>query len=234
MKVKFLLLVLIVCVGCLSLIALSTASKNHQEPKKAPTRGRLKWHVEEAKKEGRRQVIISSGILEYLGTANTDIEQAFNDYTVVVAQPISKQTYQVSDNDLLTWYRFRIVDALTALKNPACFGCLGVTPPSDIPPLDSNEFLIAKAGGRLMLDGVEVIQTERGFPEFEDNQRYLLFISLYPNHVAAPAGGPLGVFKIAENETLTSIHDQSDPIKDGILSEFHGSLKLLKRHFNKR
>jgi len=188
MKVK--LLVSVLCIGVLSLIGFKAASRNSQQPKEEPTRDRLKWSVGEAKRQGRQQVVISAPFIDYLGAENRDIEQAINDYSVVVAQPIEKKTYQVSDNDLRTWYRFVIVEALTPLKDTACPGFLAMSQPADIRPLESNEFLPPKHGGRLMLDGVKIIQTEPGFPEFENSQRYRLFLHCIEMVLACPRADP--------------------------------------------
>jgi len=143
---------------------------------------------------------------------------------------VGKWTYQVDDNTLITWHKFSIVDALTQFKNPICPGCLSLTAPPDIPIDFNSEFLVPRTGGTVTIDGVEVEQREAGFPDFQQNQNYLLFISLYPNRIALTAGGPLGVFRIDENENLTSFANRPDKIQEGIKTKFRGSLPSIKRH----
>jgi hypothetical protein len=172
--------------------------------------------------------VIPSQIFEYLGSSNSSIDQAINDYTIVVAQPVEKHTIQVSDNDLMTWYKFSILELITPLKTPPCVSCLALNPPKNL-ALNSNEFWVPRNGGSLIVDGVDVEQKEAGFPQFEDNQKYLMFVLWYPNKVALPAGGPIGVFSLSEQGTLTSFHSQPDIMQKGIMSKFHGSLNMLRR-----
>ena len=232
MKRKIVVVALVAFAGIFIVIAFKVTSKTPQKPKE-PSTDRLKWHVAEAKREGRQKVAISTGMSTYLGSENASLESAFSDYTVVVAKPITKRTYQRDGNSLRTWYKFQIQEPLTQLKNPPCLGCFSLTPPSDLLPLGSNEFLVPRDGGRFVLDGVEIDQAEPGFPEFEDNQQYLLFIALYPNQVALPAGGPMGVFAISQNHSLISFNKDRDTIQDGIKAQFNSSLDLVRKRLRK-
>jgi hypothetical protein len=216
----------------LSIGLVRTASRVHQQQALEPTQNQLQWHAAEAKSRGQNKVTIPAPITDYLGSVNPSIEQAFKDYTVVVAQVISKRTYQSDGNLLRTWYTFRIVDSLTPLKNPACLGCLSLSPPPDVPIDYNTEFLVPRNGGSITLNGVEIEQKEAGFEQFQENEKYLLFISIYPNRIALPAGGPFGVFSLNEQGELTSFHGDADPIKEGVHSRFKGSLKLLKQSLN--
>jgi hypothetical protein len=229
MKAKLLIFTPVAFAGLVALIAFSVASKNPQPPKKEPSRDRLKWHIAQAKKEGRQRVVISTGMSTYVGGENASVDTALADYTVVVAKPIAKRTYQRDDNNLRTWYTFQILDALTEFKHPACSGCFTLTTPSDLLPLNPDELLIPRDGGTVTLDGIEIEQTETGFPEFENNQRYLLFLSVYPNRVALTAGGPIGVFVIGNDEHLTSLNKNTDTIQAGMKERFDNSLSLVRK-----
>lgn len=227
MSSKQAVIALVISLALVSLIILTASSKN-QEPKIEPTTNRLKWNAAEGKKEGKQRVIIPSRNFEYLGSSNTSMEQVLRDYTLVLAQPVEERTIQVSDNDLVTWYKFTILEFLTPLKAPTCANCVTLTPPADM-ALNSNEFWVLRNGGRLMVDGVVVEQQEAGFPQFEYKQKYLLFVLWHPNKVAIPAGGPRGVFTSDDHETLTSLHTEADVIQTGIRSRFHGSLAELRK-----
>jgi hypothetical protein len=229
MKINFLTLVLIVLVGLVTFMMLNVPSRTIQQGTDVPPKDRLKWYAREAKKEGRQKAVIQTEITDYMGTEVHDIEQVLSDYTVVVAQPVMKRTYQSDDNNLITWYKFSIVDALTPLKNPVCFGCLSLSAPGDIPLDYHTEFLVPRNGGTFMVDGVEIEQREAGFAAFQDDQKYLLFISLYPNRVALTAGGPLGVFMISEKENLTSFSNRPGKIQEGLKTKFQDSLISLKK-----
>ncbi|MFY9622369.1 MAG: hypothetical protein WAM70_16470 [Pyrinomonadaceae bacterium] len=231
MKTRLLVVASMLFVGIVTLIVWTVASKQQQS--KVPSSNRLKWHAAEAKKSGKQRVVIPAGIRDYLGTENNSIDQVFSDYTVVVARPVGKWTYQADDNSLITWHKFTIVDAVTKMKSPICLGCLSVTPPSDIPVDFTNEFLVPRAGGTMTIDGVEVEQSEAGFPDFQQNENYLLFISLYPNRIALTAGGPLGVYRIDEKENVTPFANRRDRIQEGIETKFNNSLPSIKQHLKK-
>lgn len=231
MKTRFLVVVSVLFVGIVTLVVWTVASK-HQKSE-VPSKNRLKWHAAEAKKSGKQRVVIPAGIRDYLGTENNSIDQVFSDYTVVVAKPVGKWTYQADDNSLVTWHKFTIVDPVTQLKNPLCPGCLSVTPPSDIPIDFTTEFLVPRAGGTMTIDGVDVEQREDGFPDFQQGENYLLFISLYPNGIALTAGGPLGVYRIDEKENVTPFANRRDKIQEGIETKFNNSLPSIKRHLKK-
>ncbi len=227
MKMKLLVLI-IISTGLLALGVIRSASKITQQPKDVPPKNQLQWHVKQAKDEGRQKVQISAPVVDYLGSV-VDTDQALSLYSLVVATPIEKRTYQITDN-IVTWYKFSIVESLTELKNPVCFGCQSAVPPSDMLPLNPNEFLLAKSGGKVVLEGVEIDEVDAGYPEFQVNERYLLLISLYPSGVAITAGGPTGVFKIGETGTLMPINDRPALLKEGVKSRFGNSLASVKAH----
>ncbi len=228
MRKKFVILLLPFSIVLLGLIVFNRVSETQQQRKEVPSHNRLKWYASEGKREGRGRVTIPAPMVEYLGSANRNIEQVLNDYTFVVAQPVTKRTLQIDDNNLITWYKFRIEETLSPVRSPACPSCVSLSPPADLPIDYNSEFLIPRGGGIVTIDDVEVEQTEAGSSEFKDNQKYLLVISLYANRVAYTAGGPLGVFEINPNEHLTAISKSSNIISDGVKSKFDNSLTSLR------
>lgn len=231
-KTRFLVVASVLFVGIATFVVWTVAS--NQQKAQVPSNNRLKWHAAEAKKSGKQRVLIPAGIRDYLGTENDSIEQVFLDYTVVVAKPVGKWTYQADGNSLITWHKFIIVDAVTQLKSPVCLGCLSLTPPTDIPVDFTNEFLVPRAGGTMTIDGVEVEQSEAGFPAFQHNDNYLLFVSLYPNRIALTAGGPLGVYRIDEKENVIPFSNRRDKIQEGLETKFNNSLASIKQHLSKK
>lgn len=209
----------------------STRNSNRQE--NAPKGNRLKWYADKAKRDGKQRVLVPGLIVEYAGSAANEIEETLTEYTVVRARLISQHTYQLDGDNLLTWYKFSVVENLTELRTPSCLSCLSLIPPLDIPIDNASEFLVPKNGGIVGIDGVEVRQFDPDFPDFQNHQEYLLLVLLYPNRVALTAGGPLGVFTIADGDRLTSFSNGSDKIKQGVQSKFGNSLARLK-HFLKR
>ncbi len=230
MKKNILKPLAIVAIAVLAVFAYTTISRTKPQRKNVPNNNRLKWYAEEAKKEGKQKEVIPAGTTEYLGSDSPNLERSLSIYSVVVAQPVEKRTFESNDNSLSTWYKFRIVDALTPLRDPVCFGCVTLSPPLEM-PLDQNEFVILRNGGTLTVDGVEIEQREAGFPQFQEHKKYLLFISLYPNKVAITAGGPLGVFEIGDKENLTPFSKEPNPIREGVERKFNNSLGSLKQRF---
>ena len=218
----------VVAIAVLTVFACTTISRTKPQRKDVPNNNRLKWYAEEARKEGKQKQVIPAGVSDYLGSDSPDLERSLSIYSVVVAQPVRKRTFASNDNSLSTWYKFSIVEALTPLRDPVCAGCVTLSPPLDM-RLDQNEFVMLWNGGTLTIDGVEIEQRESGFPEFQEHQKYLMFISLYPNQVAITAGGPLGVFEIGDKETLTAFSKESNPIRDGVERSFNNSLGSLKQ-----
>jgi len=218
----------LVAIAVLAVFAYTTISRTKPQRQDVPNNNRLRWYAAEAKADGKQKEVIPAGITDYAGSDSPDLEKSLSIYSVVVARPIEKRTFESDGNSIKTWYKFSIVEALTPLRDPVCFGCVTLSPPLEM-PLGNNEFLMLQNGGTLTIDGVEIEQHESGFPEFQEHQKYLLFLSLYPNKVAITAGGPLGVFEIGDKENLTPFSKDSNPIRDGVKKKFNNSLGSLKQ-----
>ncbi len=226
------LLVLVLALSGLVIFGVIKSSSKIQQPAtKFPTKNQLQWRADKAKNEGKQKVQISSPIVEYLGSFG-DMNELLTSHSVVIAQPVEQRTYP-DGNDVLTWYRFSILESLTKLKPPVCFDCQSAIPPHDMLPLKSGEFLLSKYGGKILIDGVEIEQIDAGYPDFRQGEKYVLVISLYPSGVAISAGGPTGIFKVAADD-LTPLNDSTTPLKEGVKTKFGNSLKSLKEHFQRQ
>jgi len=217
----------LVAIVVFAVLAYTTISRTKPQRKDVPNNNRLKWYAAEAKNEGKQKEVIPAGMTDYLGSDSPGLETSLSIYSVVVARPVEKRTFE-DGNSIKTWYKFSIVEALTPLRDPVCFGCVTLSPPLDM-PLDTNEFVMLRNGGTLTIDGVELEQRASDFPEFKEHQKYLLFLSLYPNKIAITAGGPLGVFEVDDKENLTPFSQESNPIRDGVKRKFNNSLGSLKQ-----
>jgi len=232
MKSLFPKLLVVIVASIISVFVLaSTRISSRQE--NAPKGNRLKWYADKAKRDGKQRVVVPGLMVEHLGSAAKEIDETLSEYSVVRAKLISRHTYQLDGDNLLTWYKFSLVETLTELKTPPCPNCLSLTPPLELPFDTAKEFLIPRNGGIVAIDGVEIEQIEPDFPDFQNNQEYLLFILLYPNRVALTAGGPLGVFTIANGDRLIPFSNSSDKIKEGVESKFGNSLARLKHHLKR-
>jgi hypothetical protein len=231
LKSKVPLFVVLIVAGCVCLTIFVFASQTSRTRNDVPAKNRLKWHASEAKKEGKQQIEIPTRTFEYLGSANKSLDDALQTYTVIIGQPTAKLTVQASDNDLLTWYKFNVLEVLTPVRTPPCPACMTLVPPANF-PIGSNEIWIPRNGGKLNIDSVDIEQKESGFPPFENNDKYLMFLMWYPNNIAEPAGGPIGVFQITGAGKLKSFHTDSDTLKTEIQNLFASDLSELRKKTN--
>ena len=204
------------------------------QKKDVPNKDRLKWYAKEAKTEGRQKITVPAPLVEYLGDAGTiTSEEAFSASSVVIAHLISKQSYP-RDNDIITWNKFGIDEVLSEAKELPCPGCLPGDPPSSLLPLQNGEFVISKNGGTVNIDGVEIEQIDRDFPEFEPNQQYLLLMNLYPSGAARTIGGPVGVFRILQNDKVLPVRESEHMIRKDFKEKYGNSLAQLRVHLKRR
>src|SRR6266404_1975735 len=98
MKPKLLGLILfLICLSTISLIR--SYSKGQIGRTLSPSENRLRWNADVAKQEGKGRVTIPTMMFDYPGSANSmDIDQALATYTVVVAQPVERRTYELTSN----------------------------------------------------------------------------------------------------------------------------------------
>jgi hypothetical protein len=227
MKVKLIAIVLLAA-AVIAVGVVRTASTIQKKP--VPYKDRLKWYANEAKIKGQQKVAVPAPLVEHLGGAGTiSAEEAFSSSTVVVAHLISKRAYY-RDDEITTWNKFAIDEVLSEAKALPCPACLPPTAPSTLLPLQSGEFLIPKTGGTVNIDGVDVEQADDSFPEYELNQRYVLLINLYPSGVARTVGGPVGVFRLLQNDKLAPISETEHKIRRDFKDGYANSLDLLRKH----
>lgn len=187
---------------------------SQKEVKHVPSAERLRWFAQQAKNEGMQTVTIPSLQIEYSGDSTAiTLEEAVKVSTVVIAQLVEKKSYEQNGNNIVTWNKFRIKEVLAEASEKLCPHCPSEKPPQEMLPLQSQEFLLSKAGGRLSIDGIEIEQIEAGFPEFQENARYLLFITLHPTGVAATMGGPVGVFRLNDKGNALPVSESSHLLK---------------------
>ena len=230
MKIKLAALVLLGA-GVISAGLIRSASTIQRE--QPPSKERLKWYAAQAKSEGRKKVRIPADVVEYLGSAGTiTAEEAFSSSSVVIAHLIAKESYPRNE-DIITWNKFAIDEVLSEARELPCTNC-GPSPPSTLLPLQLGEFLIPKGGGTVKIDGVEIEQTDQAFPEYEFNQRYLLIVVLQPTGTAWTMGGPVGVFKVLNNDKLIPVRESEHRIHKDFKEKYGNSLERLRRHLKQK
>jgi hypothetical protein len=195
--------------------------------------GTLKWHVKQAKLKGKQQVTVSTPIYEYAGVQSLD--EAVSYFHVVIAKPIEKRSYVQSAQNITTWYKFKVVEDLSLNKGAGCSTC-GSLPvaPGDMLPLKEDEILIPRAGGTVVLDGIEITKEEANFPQFSMAREYLLFFSPDPSKgIGKLSLGPYGVYVVNPAGKIEPINGKGTPLRNEIQRLYHDSLDQLKAKLKK-
>lgn len=198
-----------------------------EELEKSPERGKLVWHSQMAKAKGRQNVLLDSTIVDY--AVPRSLDSALANYHLVVAEPIASRSYAATYN-VHTWYKFRIIEELSA-PDIACADCFSlVGPPEDLLPVASNEFLTAQLGGEATVDGITIKTSDSSFPSFEIGQRYLLLVAFDANRIVGKlSSGPWGTFLVNSSETLEPINSRlKHPFRDRLSAQFGNSLHNLR------
>lgn len=224
---KYVLLIVGIALITAGTINVNSIGKQGKEPKK----NTLAWFAQQAKKERKNNAVIPAPIVEYIGTADGP-DAVFSTYSLVVAKPLDEVTSALNDEEIVTWYKFKVIE--TVSQRPPCSGCPAVEPPESMPPLNEDEFLIAKYGGTLSVDGVNLTTEEAGFPPFSKDKSYLLFILKNPSGGATLWAGPDGAFVLNPDETVEPLNKNPHPVKDEIRARHGNSLPRLRQHVNTR
>lgn len=223
--------IVVIAVSALAILgAVGTFSKVPQRSSEVQgvEPGTLKWHVKKAKEKGQARVVASTPVYNY--AAVRSLEEALSYFRVAIVSPVEKKSYVQSERNVTTWYKFRVVEDLSASKAQGCSTCGSLPdPPAEMLPLKDDEILIPKAGGTVMLDGVEVIKEEGDFPQFSMSKEYLLFFEPdLSRGIARLSLGPAGVFPINPDGSLEGINRKGSLIKSDLEVRFNNSVNDLK------
>jgi len=186
--------------------------------------------AQRAKSQGKTHVSAPGKIIDYPGM-NIGLDEAFKNYSVVIAQPIESKSYIAESSDEInTAYKFRILEALSQRHVVSCSTCAPVIDVSDkLQPALYNEFILDLSGGTITVDGVEVTMVSDGTLKIENGQRYLMFISFTPGGMASLIGGPSGFFRITSDESLEAMGDGKHRLAVEIAARFSKNLAKFKQ-----
>jgi hypothetical protein len=233
MKVRIVLLTVLGGMALIVIVSTAYTRRVTQSTQPTPTVGHsIQAQAAQARAKGKSEVVISAPTIEYTGSsASTDLDKALAYYTALVARPIKMQSY-IAENgeDIVTWYKFKVVEMLSENKKLACPACPVPTPPQDFSQVTGDEFALVQIGGTVKVDGVKVTMTDDSFPQFESGSKYLLFISRYPTGVATLGIGPKGVFSVDDNGDVKGVNKVPHALKNDIEGRFNKSLYNLKQH----
>lgn len=199
---------------------------SHEEWK---NRHSLKSVSKRTKIEGKTSVVIPGPRIEFPGE-NMTLQDAFRELSVVIAEPIEIKSSLFSDDEIITWYRCRLVDTISIRPPLMCDGCPEpLEKPADINRNELGEVLIPKVGGTVVVDDVRITMKDVHMPDFELHKRYLVFVSISPNGVAMLTGGPTSVFRITDTDSLEPMNKKSR-LKTEIEHRFNLKLGKLRTH----
>jgi hypothetical protein len=190
--------------------------------------------IQLAKARGQKQVVVSNIVPTFAQIKS--LEQALNDYTVVVAKPVEEKSHTDHRGTTSTWYRFKILDRITPQKTLNCDPCHQFEqPPQDMLPVNGDEVLLHKIGGVQVVDGIEAITLEQDFPLFKKNQKYLLFLSVEPSGTVAdiPAG-PVGAMLVNDDNKVKAMSEKAYGLQRDIEVLHSNSVLQLKEHVHNR
>jgi hypothetical protein len=230
------ILVLLILVVGYSLTA-QRAGRNRNADKyfEAENSKNIEEDVRQAKRKGLSQIYIPSPKQTWVGAE--DMDEVLRRDSVVYAKLVDKES-AFFDNDktsIVTWLRFEVIDHVVGPPIP------GLPPPSNAPErltrnfTPSFNFLVRVPGGSLHQDGVKVI-SDGPFPEFQSNNRFVLFVFFDSDAQEAEGGfnlGPQGVIPIDNKGALPRFSAAVSPgitkfIVDNHLADFD-SLKASLR-----
>ncbi|MCI0663167.1 MAG: hypothetical protein L0220_19040 [Acidobacteria bacterium] len=207
-----------------------------------PEYGSLRWRVQEAKRSGERQVeIITISCGTVLSNPQEALKEALSYFAVIVAEPIEKKSYADKHN-VVTWYRFRIIETLNPRPLAPCPGCSGsFDPPSDLLPIGNDEILILQGGGTIIIDGVKVVHHYSNQP-YSLFQKYLLLLRPDSTKRTGVAGlGSSGLFTVDSEGILkrTTLHHSALSMyihnnHQNSLDRLKSDIQRLERQINRR
>jgi hypothetical protein len=215
-KVIFGLIVLTVAI-----IGISQAWSSH-ESKNPATLLDIRNKVQRAKTTGQRELRLPAPIPYYSDVR--DLDDALRSYSTIIAEPISVHTRLSSDSSSIeAWYKFKVSDFLSQPEKPhACGSCETLTEiPPEVLPVNENEVLVVRSAGALEVDGVNVRSEDLSFPNYQLNQKYLLFVNLDLNsRIASVELGPQGVSLIRSDDEFQSIAPTSQKLSQSLKERY--------------
>ena len=179
--------------------------------------------AKQARSEGKTSIVVPPPIETFL--ASTGLDDFVGDSMVVSAAIVSSKTFPSGfySDRLTTWYTVRILSVVAgdrALTQPPA----GAVPESLL-PLPPGELLVGVSGGRLTLEGVEIISDSVLSRQLAVGRTYLLFLEDRGMGSAATGirGESLGAYELRSDE-VRPLSRKSSPVASDIAARFHNSL----------
>ena len=176
---------------------------------------------------------VTIGSPKWIHATVSGIDDALANYTVVVAYPVSRNSY-VWNSELQmigSWYKFVITETLVQKPYLACSNCPpSPDPPAALLPLNSSQVLVPKAGGSVVVNGVTINSLDEEFPDYQMSQSYLMFLNVDSSKGVGMTSLAAGaVFTVGPNGELATVAEGGEnSLANDILQRYGNSLAALR------
>ena len=193
--------------------------------------GSLEALAQDAIEHNEQSVTIGSP--KWLHATVSGIDDALANYTVVVAYPVSKNSYVWNSEFQMigSWYKFVITETLVQKPYLACSNCPpSPDPPAALLPLYSSQVLVPKAGGSVVVNGVTINSLDEEFPDYQMSQSYLMFLNVDSSKgVGMTSLAAAAVFTVGPNGELSTVAEGGEnSLADDIAQRYGNSLPALR------
>jgi hypothetical protein len=227
----------VLAISILSIYQVAPSGQRQQSAKEDPLEEKkITSRVKKAKERGEQEVVLYAPQVDYAGSASST-EEILLKYSAVVAKPVEERSYVWDSSQVITWYKFQVVENISQKEYPPCPTCSSIPDemlPQELLPLKKDEILLSRFGGALTIDGVNVTTVNSDFPPFSTSNKYLLFITVDARGVAGTAGGPATLFTANADDTLEPLSKRPHSIKRDVDDRFGRSLRGLREYFRKQ
>lgn len=223
---------------CVCLCGVSVLSAQPQSAPPGQARelkpGSIKWQAAQARQKGESTVeIINIGFPPAIGSFDVAA-----DHATIARARLKVAMTDVKEDTITTWYKFQLLEILS--PGPESDTSLAdyseAELPSDLLPLQSDEFLVEISQGEAHIDGVTVRVRDTTFSALEVSGEYLMFLrfDLAKHYAFFPFLGQ-GVFLVGDSGRVKSLPGiQRGFIADHLDRRFSGSVQSLRAHLRSR
>lgn len=176
---------------------------------------------------------VTIGSAKWIHATVSGIDDAVAHYTIVVAYPVSRNSYVWNSEFQMigTWYKFNITETLKQNAYVACSNCpSSPDPPAALLPLNSSQVLVPKVGGSVVINGVTITSLDEEFPDYQLSQSYLLFLNVDSSKGVGMTSLAAGaVFTVGPNGELATVAEGGEnSLANDILHRYGNSLAALR------
>jgi hypothetical protein len=159
-----------------------------------------------------------------------NLDDVLKKYSALVVQVAESTSFVEDSNNILTVYKFKILDFVSQKPADACETCAPLPDVSHkLSAAKFNEFVLQVSGGTVTVDGIKVTMKNAGNLDFSSAKKYLVLVSFTPAGMARLAVGPSGVFEVNDDDSLRSLTDSKHLVPAQIRSRFSNNLSAFKQ-----